>query len=58
MVEIEDDSHVYSNIVTVMGFYLNIARVMEFETTQQFACVKESLNEVNDEMELKDVKEL
>lgn len=62
MEEIELDSHVYSNLehLKETGYYLNIARVfrIEFETSHEFACLRVSLNEVNDEMELKDVRAL
>lgn len=59
---INEDRHVYSNIdhLEEGSFYLSLCRVfrVEYETVQEFACLKISLNEVNDEMELKDIRPL
>ena len=59
---IDEALHVYSNInhLEDTSFYLSLCRVfrVEHETTREFACLKVSLNEVNDEMELKDIRPL
>lgn len=59
---INDVLHVYSNLdhLKDVSFYLSLCRVfcVEYETTQEFACLKISLNDVNDEMELKDIRPL
>ena len=59
---IKDDPYVYSNLnhLEETSFYLSLCRVFraEYETTREFACLKVSLNEVNDEMELKDIRPL
>ena len=59
---IKDDPYVYSNLnhLEETSFYLSLCRVfrVEYQTTQEFACLKVSLNEVNDEMELKDIRPL
>ena len=59
---IKDNPYVYSNLnhLEETSFYLSLCRVfrVEYQTTQEFACLKVSLNEVNDEMELKDIRPL
>lgn len=59
---IDEDQHVYSNInhLEDMSYYLSLCRVfcVEFETSREFACLKVSLNEINDEMELKGIRPL
>ena len=59
---IDEAQHVYSNInhLEDTSFYLSLCRVfrVEHETIREFACLKVSLNEVNDEMELKDIRPL
>lgn len=59
---IKEEQHVYSNInhLKESSFYLSLCRVfrVEYQTKQEFACLKVSLNEVNDEMELKNIRPL
>jgi hypothetical protein len=59
---IKEEQYVYSNInhLKESSFYLSLCRVfrVEHETIREFACLKVSLNEVNDEMELKDIRPL
>ncbi len=59
---IEEEQHVYSNIncLKESSFYLTLCRAfrVEYQTTREFACFKISLNEVNNEMELKDIRQL
>lgn len=62
MQEIENTTHVFSNIdhLADSSFHLSLARAykVEYETSEEFALLLVSLNEVNSELDLKTIRPL